>query len=416
MDKFHCLFLRISLGQSRLILGIGIQVIVLFNGIPIHIPHAQLLALIDKRGPSERHQDRSHGLSCENRIRIFREIMIYGTGLIMIFEEYRIPSVVFCGLLTVGQRLLQIRKRPVFCLAPDLSSRKLQIHVAEFKDHVKHAVFTDPFRQLIRRNSISLAYGEDIFPLGHLLLEFMQVIQDPVRIRGHIVDTHPAVLIVRRTIGEICRLLDVGNSIHAETADTLVQPEIGHIIERLSHLWIFPVQVRLRRRKGMQIILLPGFAPGPGRPAEDTPPVIRLTAIRLPITPDIPVAVVILLPLCGLLKPLTLIRSMIEDQIHDNADPLFTRFTDQTIHVLHTSITRIDLIIIRHIITIVHHRRFINRRKPYSTHAQLLQMIKPLTDPVQIAITIPIRILKTIDINLISIDLLPPCHFLPIRI
>ena len=101
---------------------------------------------------------------------------------------------------------------------------------------------------------------------------------------------------------------------------------------------------------------------------------------------------------------------MVKDQVHDNTDSLFICLTDQTIHILHAAILRIDLIIIRHIIAIVHHGGFVDRSEPYGAHTQFFQMIQPLADSVQITIAVSVRVLKTVDINLVSIDLLPPCH------
>lgn len=87
-----------------------------------------------------------------------------------------------------------------------------------------------------------------------------------------------------------------------------------------------------------------------------------------------------------------------------------TAESDQTVHVLHGPITRVDLIVILHVIAIVHHGRFVDRREPNGAHTQLLQMVQPLADSVQIAIAVSIRILKTVDIDLVSVDPLPPCQ------
>ena len=45
------------------------------------------------------------------------------------------------------------------------------------------------------------------------------------------------------------------NYIHAETTDSLINPEIHHVIDFLAQLWIFPVEVWLLLTKEMQIIL-----------------------------------------------------------------------------------------------------------------------------------------------------------------
>ena len=112
-------------------------------------------------------------------------------------------------------------------------------------------------------------------PVKDFPSELMQKIQNPRCIGNHVVDMHHAILAVRLAIQEFLRFLDVNNRINAEPAHALFQPEIRRIIERLSHVRIFPVQVGLLLGKGMKIILLPFFAPGPCTAAKDGAPVGR---------------------------------------------------------------------------------------------------------------------------------------------
>ena len=53
----------------------------------------------------------------------------------------------------------------------------------------------------------------------------------------------------------VWNLTDDVNRIHTETTNSLVNPEVHHIIDFLTELWIFPVEIWLSLTKDMKVIL-----------------------------------------------------------------------------------------------------------------------------------------------------------------
>ncbi len=83
--------------------------------------------------------------------------------------------------------------------------------------------------------------------------------------------------------------VNVGH-VEAEAVGAPLKPETDNAFNGPAHLGIKPVQVGLLRQKGMQVILLRVFIPGPGRSEEVVAPVVGWAAARPnPVAPDIPV-------------------------------------------------------------------------------------------------------------------------------
>ena len=77
--------------------------------------------------------------------------------------------------------------------------------------------------------------------------------------------------------------------INAEAIDAPVEPEAQHIIHRLAHAWIAPVQIGLFHIEYVQVILSSLLVKLPGRTAEIAQPVIGRTTTRSRVSPDVPV-------------------------------------------------------------------------------------------------------------------------------
>ena len=136
--------------------------------------------------------------------------------------------------------------------------------------------------------------------------------------------------------------------------------------------------------EGVEIVLASRLVVFPGRAAEDTAPVCRCAAVLLRIRPDVPVALIIVLAGSGFFEPFVLVRSVVEHQIHDDADTALARLFDQPVHILHRPISRIDAIVVSDVVSVVCLRRSIAWCKPHRSHAKTLQVIQLRSDPVDI--------------------------------
>ena len=91
----------------------------------------------------------------------------------------------------------------------------------------------------------------------------MEKVEDTRCIGDNRMNRRQAISPVDGAIFKDSRFLNIDDGIDAEAADALIEPEIGGVVQCLADLGIFPVEVRLFSRKGMQVILLPFFTPGP---------------------------------------------------------------------------------------------------------------------------------------------------------
>ena len=73
--------------------------------------------------------------------------MIDRTALVVVLKKHRAPAV-FRGRLRIRKAFFEVCQLPVPGLAPVGLVRQINIDMAELKDHVKDAVFSDPQRQL----------------------------------------------------------------------------------------------------------------------------------------------------------------------------------------------------------------------------------------------------------------------------
>ena len=283
--------------------------------------------------------------------------------------------------------------------------------MAELEEHREDAVLADPLRQFLRADAVGLADREDVVTVEYVAAELVQEVEDARRVGRHLVDAGEAVSTVDRAVLER-RLLDVDDGIDAEAADTLVEPEVRGVKEGLAHLWVLPVEVRLRLGKRVQVVLLALLAPRPGRAAEDGSPVRRSRAVRLGVAPDVPVGLGIRAVLLRLEEPRVLVGAVVEYEVHDDADVALLRLGDELFHVLHRAVRRVDPAVIGNIISIVDHRRWVDRREPDGSRAEGLQVVEMARDTWDVTHARPGRILETLRIDLIDDGFLPPFQFI----
>ena len=288
MHEFHRFFGREAVCQSNLILPVRGDVVVVLDGGPCHVGEAQLLPFVDEWRAPQGEQDGRHGFCGLFPVRALREEMIDAAGLIVVLEEDRAPAVFSGGFLRGVQGGFQLRQLPWRGMAPGFAVFQGEVHVAELKYHVENAVFTHPTGEVLRLYAVGLADGEDVPPCEDLVLEFMEEVEDARRVGRHGMNAYQAVGVVRYAVPE-GRFLDVGDGVDAKAADALVQPKDCRVVERPPHFRIFPVQVRLLGREGVQVVLAAFFAPRPRAAAENAAPVGGGAAVRLRVPPDVPV-------------------------------------------------------------------------------------------------------------------------------
>ena len=207
---------------------------------------------------------------------------------------------------------------------------------------------------------------------------------------------------------ELRRLLDVDDGVDAESTDPLLHPPSDVLVYFLAQLRVFPVEVGLLFVEDVHIELIGARQLVPARPAKIGPPVGRKLPVRILVPQVEELAVLAVRIFTGLLKPLVLIRTVIDYKVHQDGHPALFCLRDQLFHVLHGPEARIDRIIVRDIISLVGQRRLIDRGDPHDVHSQLLQIVQPADDPLQIADAVAIAVHKALGVDLISYFVMPP--------
>ena len=86
-------------------------------------------------------------------------------------------------------------------------------------------------------------------------------------------------------------LHDGVGDVDPEAGDPTVEPGAEDRVERLAHVVVPPVQVRLLREEVVQVVLTRRAVEGPRGTAERAPPIVRRAAVGGGIGPDVPVPV-----------------------------------------------------------------------------------------------------------------------------
>ena len=196
--------------------------------------------------------------------------------------------------------------------------------------------------------------------------------------------------------------------IEPEAVDAALQPEACRVEHRVLGRLAVEVQIRLSRQEVVQIILPPPRVPFPCRAAENRQPVVGRRTVRLGIGPDIPVGLGIVARGAAFLEPRMLVggvRNHLVDH-HFQAEPV--GLGDQRVEIRQRPEHRIDVAIVRHVISEILHRRLEERRYPYRIGSERGDIRQTPDNALQIADAIAIGVLIAARIDLIDHRAAPP--------
>ena len=266
--------------------------------------------------------------------------MRYRPGQVVVIQEKTVPSLLVQALLPFRKHLLKFHKRKRGQIPFFFSRLLIQHHVFELKYHRK-------------LGAVRIAVEERPLRSGAPRLTDRHQIGSLEGIAAHLPDKRMKHRPFRHNT--VIRILsNQVYHIQPEAAHTAVNPPVDHIVNSFPQRRIFPVQIRLLHRKLMQVILSAFRHPFPCRAAEGRLQIIRILSLHA-VTPYIKIMIGIILAFFRLQEPGMLIRTVVQNQIHDNTDPPFLRFRNQFIHILQLTENRINILIIGDIITIIIH-------------------------------------------------------------
>ncbi|MPM42635.1 hypothetical protein SDC9_89302 [bioreactor metagenome] len=326
----------------------------------------------------------------------------------MVFQEVRSPAGFLEGVLAFEYQFLQFLRLPIGFAEPFAAVLHIDIRIVEIEDHVEIAAFPDVLVKLIISHTGRFANRNAWIIVECFLVQFRQEISNSRAVPPLVLHAGQPIGAIGWRIAVILILFDEGDGVDAETGNAFFQPPIDHRVNFLAQGWIFPIQIRLPFVEGMEIVIV-FFSRNffPDAASEDGAPVVRRVSV-LAFSEYIIIPIFAFWFAQSLLEPGMFIRSMVHDQIQDDADVTLFGFIQQFLKISHRTELGLDPLVIGNVIAIVYHRRSEDRTDPQHRDPQFLQVRQFLRDAFDIAAAVDIAVVKTFRVNLIDDILFPP--------
>ena len=375
--------------------------------------HADLLALVDEGCAAlQEIRGREGGRRLEPGVLGIPEAR-HRPRLVVIFQVQGVPATLAQGLLPASQYVGQLAvsqgtrgKLPVLLT---------EVHVLELDEHVELAPgrITEQegrlgggIRSLADRERAGV---ERERALVHLLEELVQA-----RAISEALVTDTEGSTGGASIGQTRALGDNVDCVDAEAVDTAIKPPVHHVVDRVAHLRVFPVQIRLLAGEQVKVVLARGWIVLPGRATEERLPVRRLCARRARfeawawITPVVPVAARGLAPGCRFNEPRVLDRRVVDDQIHHHAHTQLVGARNEGVKGCQVAKQRVDVAVVGDVVAVVGLRRAIDGGDPDDVDPEARQVLEATVDTVEISDPVAVRVLERAGVHLVEDRVLPP--------
>jgi hypothetical protein len=236
--------------------------------------------------------------------------------------------------------------------------------------------------------------------------------QQPVRIVR--IDQRPQLFQYRVRLRQVLivgafTLDQVGDRVQAEAIDSHVEPEPHHAIDRLQHLRIVEVQIRLVRKETVPVVRLRDVVPGPvgflGVGEDDAGSAVASGIVA----PDVEIALARSLRRAPRgLKPGMLIRRMVDDELGDHAQPVPVCLAHEQLKVSTGPVGRMHVGVVGHVIAVVSQRRRVERQQPDRVDPEVLHVVQPLAQTAEVADAVVIGVVERLDVQLVDDRILVP--------
>ena len=193
-----------------------------------------------------------------------------------------------------------------------------------------------------------------------------------------------------------------------EAGHAPVEPESKNIVEGRTDVFVPPVEIRLLGEMVVQIELAGGGIEGPGRAPEAAHPVVGGRTLGCGVGPDVPVALGRRLRGPGVHEPGMLFAGVIGDQIHEDPYSSAARPGHQGIEKLDRSQIGFDGTVVGDVVSPIGVGRQRDGTQPDTVDSQPLEVVETVDDPLQITISIGVRVGEGPGIDLVENAGLPP--------
>jgi hypothetical protein len=202
---------------------------------------------------------------------------------------------------------------------------------------------------------------------------------------------------------------EVGNRVEPKSIDAEAQPEAHDVRDRLEHLGVVEVEIRLVAEEAMPVELLRFRVPRPVRLLRVGEDDARVGVLVWVIAPHVPVALRRSFGrTSGALKPRMLVGGVVDHELRDHANVSRVRRVEKCVTVVDRAVRRIDLLVGGDVVAVVLQGRRIEREQPDRVRAELLDIGQPFDEPAKIAVTIGVGIAVALDVELVDDRVLVP--------
>ena len=206
--------------------------------------------------------------------------------------------------------------------------------------------------------------------------------------------------------------VDVGDEerhgVHAEAGQPELQPEPDGLRDVVAHGRVGEVEVGLVGVEMMQVPLAGAFV--------ELPDAVLLVGeddlgggVRRRVgTPDVVVAVRVVLAPPGRLEPRMVRGRVVDDEVGDHTDAPVTCGPDELDEVAVRAEPAVHPEEIGHVVAVVAVRRRVEGHQPQAGHAELGEIVNPLGQPRQVTDPVAVGVVVGLDVGAVDDRVLPP--------
>ena len=210
---------------------------------------------------------------------------------------------------------------------------------------------------------------------------------------------------LRKGAGKARRLGNEGDDVLSEAVHAHVKPEAHDGLDLLADGGVVVVEIRLLFGEDVQVIFARILVGLPGAAFKEAVPVVgRLLhagAALLAAAPKVIVPVwAVYVP--ALLEPLVLVRSVVHDKVHENAQAARVRLVQQFLEQLKVAVFGVYVLVVRHVVTKVCVGRGVERGKPYRVRPQALDIVELREDAPEVAYPIAVAVAEAARPDLVD--------------
>ena len=151
-----------------------------------------------------------------------------------------------------------------------------------------------------------------------------------------------------------------------------------------------------------------GVVPGPGGSRRERRLPVVGRGVGVAVAPDVPVAVRRVDRRTRLDEPRVSVARVVRHPVEDDPDVASVGFGDEEVELVEVTEDRIDVAVVRDVVSVIGHRRGEHRRQPDRIDPEPLEVVEVRHDPTEVADPVAGRVAEAPRVDLVHGGGLPP--------